>query len=150
MKNGNDIICIARATKAIADGLNDPVMTSSDFDMPSLVLETAANGEHTAANVFIRSGNAAIKARADMLHACILMTQEVEKIEKKTKESCKRINDEAGKMAQSLAKTKEIMGPQVEDRLKQMERFIECMERLQKLETEGALSRFSAALKSGK
>jgi hypothetical protein len=40
------------------------------------------------------------------------------------------------------------MGPNVEDRLKQLERFCDVMERLSALNNDGTIDKFCAALKA--
>ena len=118
-----------------------------DSDFSGDVILLSHNAEATAARHFVDAVNVANQAKHDMSLACVAMAKESQRVVDEAKKAVSQINDAAGKMAQSLAKTKEIMGPQVESRLSQLERFIDCMDRLQKLESDGTLDRVASVLK---
>lgn len=150
MNQQDDLMAVAKATKALSVAICDPGMMASDAPIEQVLGELSANGIIRYANSYIATREAALSARADMMKACILMSQEAEKVDAAVKAACHSINGSASKMAQSLQKTKDIMGPQVEERLRQMERLIAAIDRMKELEQDGSLQKYIAALTAKK
>lgn len=92
-------------------------------------------------------GDAITKNTAQLIRSHNEIASMFPKLEKQAREHIAKVNDLAGKVAQSLAKSKTMMGEGIEHRLLQLERFVDCMERMKKLEDDGTLARIAPALK---
>jgi hypothetical protein len=148
MRKQNDLKVIAGFTQALARGMRDPGQMLPGAKTDVTVSEIADHAEAEVCRNYSAITDRCLAYKAEMAKACVSMLEEVEQLEAASKKAAGRLNDVAGKVSQSLAKTREIMGPNVEERLKQLERFCDVMERLRVLNADGAIDRFSAALKA--
>lgn len=118
----------------------------SHFSDEKLVSGVAEAGISNCTASYAAAARAAVDAKAKMVRAYNDLAQEYPVLEKAMKEHVSKVNDLTGRVAQSLSKSKEIMGPLVEERLRQLERFVDSLERLSKLDADGVVSRFGQAL----
>ena len=147
MRQQNDLKVIAGLTGALARGMSDPGQRLPNAKTDVTVYEIADNAEAEVCQNYKAITDRCLAYKAEMARACISMLEEVERLEAAGKKAASRLNDVSGKVSQSLAKTREVMGPNVEDRLKQLERFCDVMERLHALNADGTIDKISAALK---
>lgn len=144
----NDLNTIREYTTHIAQSTNTPAPAGAmQQHRAEVVVESLAEaGEHNTVAAYANAEHAAISAKARMVRAYGDLASEFPELEKRVKSHVAKVNDLTGRVAQSLAKSRDIMGPQVEDRLRQLERFVDCLERLQKLDADGIVTRFGEAL----
>ena len=143
----DDLRTIAKFTKAIGQGTGDHGASRPDYKVDVAAMELGGLAVGVTHAAYAEVENRCLAAKANMVKACVAMLAEVETLDTAAKKAVGKLNDVSGRVAQSLAKTKEIMGPNVEDRLRQLERLVDCMERLNALNTDGVVDRFATALK---
>jgi uncharacterized protein Yka (UPF0111/DUF47 family) len=148
VRNQNDLKTVAKFTDALVRGLNDPGQRGPDHKIEDTASDLASAAETTVCQKYSGITDRCLAYKAEMARACAHMLSEVDALEQSTKKAASRLNDVAGKVSQSLAKTRDLMGPNVEDRLKQLERFCDVMERLHALNSDGTIDKFAAALKN--
>jgi len=146
----DDLRAIAHFTKAIVRGTGDMGAQQPNYKHEVVSGELANNVIGSTVHAYKEVDAICLAAKAQMVRACAAMLSEVEGLDAATKKATSRLNDVSGRIAQSLEKTKQMMGPNVEDRLRQLERLVECLERLQKLDSDGVVARFGIALGAGK
>ena len=147
MSHQDDLRTIAKFTKSIATATGDPGALRPDYKTEVAAAELASNAKAETCEGYRLVEAACTSAKVQMVKACASMLAEVEGLDAATQKAVRRVNDSAGRATQSLAKTKDILGPGFEDRLRQLERLVDCIERLEALNSSGAVDRFSAALK---
>ena len=147
MNKQDDLRTIAKFTQAIVRGAGDPGAALPGYKAEVTAAELALNAEHVTHEAYKAVQAGCLAAKAQMVWACAHMLAEVESLDSAVKKAVARVNDSAGRATQSLAKTKEILGPGLEDRLRQLERLVDCLDRLEVLNANGTVARFSEALR---
>ncbi len=147
MKQQDDLSTLARFTSAIVSATGDLGAKRPDYKMDVMCEEVAESSEGRLHTRFVEVRRSVLAAKADMARDTASLLSQVAELDAAAKSSVKSANDMAGKMAQSLQRTKDMMGPQVEERLTQLERFVACMDRLHELEQDGTLARLAPVIK---
>lgn len=148
MRAQDDLRTIAKFSKSIVEATGDFGAKHPSYKHDVTAGELGRDAISTVNESYRTVEEICTAAKAQMIRACADMLTQVETIDTATRKATTKLNDVSGRIAQSLAKTKEVMGPNVEARLVQLERLVDCMERLDALNKDGAVDRFASALKA--
>lgn len=144
----DDLRTVAQFTKAIAVATNSPsAVTDAGYKVEVTVGELAHDAQANLQRAYAETANRCIETKAIMVKACSHMLAEVEKLDEAASKAVAKVNAAAGRATQSLQKTKDILGPGLEERLQQLERLVKALETLDKLNSTGAVERLTTALK---